>query len=194
MKKTLLLLALGVSLSGCVSLGGKPPAALMTLTSAATLPADAARTAQAGDAITILVPIVPQAISTTRIAVMDGTTALAYVKDAAWVEPPARLFQRLVSETVAARTGRVVLDPRQFAVSPGTQVSGSLKAFGIDPRKGEAVVIYEAALTPDRGQTVRTRRFEAREPVGEVEAATAGRALNAASNRVAEQVASWIAG
>lgn len=194
MKTSILLVALGTALAGCVSLGGKPPAALMTLTSAATLPADAARTAQAGEAITILVPIVPQALSTTRIAVMDGTTALAYVKDAAWVEPPARLFQRLVSDTVAAKTGRVVLDPRQFAVSPGTQVSGSLKAFGIDPQKGEAVVIYEAALTTDRGQSVRTRRFEARVPVGEVEAATAGRALNTASNRVAEQVASWISG
>lgn len=187
-------LALAAALCGCVSLGGKPPASLLNLTSIASIAANETRTAQAGDAITIEVPIVPQALATNRVLVMSGATALAYVKDAAWVEPPARLFQRLVSETVGAKTGRVVLDPRQFALDPGTQVTGTLRAFGIDPNAGQAVVTYDAALSNDNGKSVRTRRFEARVPVGEVEAGTAGRALNAAANRVAEDVADWIAG
>ena len=184
---------LGLAASGCVSLGGKPPPFLLNLSSAANVAANETRTAASGNAITISVPVVPAAIATNRVAVIDGATSIAYVKDAAWVEPPARLFQRLVSETIAAKTGRVVLDPRQFALDPGTVVTGSLKAFGIDARRSEAVIVYEAALTTDRGATVRTRRFEAHVPVGEVEAASAGRALNTAANKVAEDVAAWVA-
>ena len=123
-----------------------------------------------------------------------GATALAYVKDAVWAEPPARLFQRVLSETVAARTGRVVLDVRQLALDQGLQVTGTLSAFGIDPNAGAAVVIYDAAMTVDHGRTVRTRRFEARVPLGEIKPDSVGRALNAAANKVAEDVAGWIAG
>lgn len=194
MTRMLSIIAGGLVLSGCVSLGGKPPASLLNLTSASSIAANDMRTAQAGDAITIEVPIVPQALATNRVLVMTGATALAYVKDAVWVEPPARLFQRLVSETVAARTGRVVLDPRQFALDPGTEVTGTLRAFGIDPGAGQAVVIYDAAISNDNGKSVRTRRFEARVPVGEVEAGTVGSALNSAANKVAEDVAGWITG
>ena len=193
MIRTISVAALAIALSGCVSLGGKPPASLLNLTSVASMAPNDTRTAQAGEAITIDVPVVPQALASNRVLVMDGATSLAYVKDAMWVEPPAKLFQRLVSETVAARTGRVVLDPRQFALDPGTQVTGTLRAFGIDSGAGQAVVIYDAAISSDNGKSVRTRRFEARVPVGKIEAGTVGRALNAAANKVAEDVAGWIA-
>jgi cholesterol transport system auxiliary component len=192
MMNRLILLPVVVALGGCVSFGAKPPASLITLTSAQAIAADTARSAGAGDAITILTPLAPQAIANTRVAVADGATAIAYIKDAQWVEPPARLFQRLLSETVAAKTGKVVLDPRQFALAPGTQLSGALKSFGIDARAREAVVIYDAALSTDKGRTVQTRRFEARVPVGEVDAAEAGRALNRAANSVADAVANWL--
>lgn len=195
MKKTVSAALLGLALSGCVSFGAKPPPFLLNLSAASHVAADDARSAAAGNAITISVPVAPAAIATNRVAVTDGATAVAYVKDAAWVEPPARLFQRLVSETVAAKTGRVVLDPRQFALDPGTVVTGTLKSFGIDARRAEAAIVYDAALSTDGGANVRTRRFEARVPVGgEIEAASAGRALNSAANKVAEDVAGWIAG
>ena len=197
MIKLVSVLVLGAALSGCVSLGGKPPQSLLSLSSSARIAANDTRTAQAGEAITIHVPVVPQALASTRVLVTNGATALAYVKDAVWAEPPARLFQRVVSETVAARTGRVVLDVRQLALDQGTQVTGTLSAFGIDPEAGtagQAVVTYDAAMTSDHGRTVRTRRFEARIPVDEIKPAAVGRALNAATNKVAEDVAGWIAG
>jgi cholesterol transport system auxiliary component len=190
--------ALFVSLAtlalGACSLGGKLPPSLLNLTAAERLPADTARTVGAGEAITVSVPIVPQAISSTRVPVISGDTAIAYVKDAVWVEPPARLFQRLLSETISAKTGRVVLDPRQFSFDPGVVISGQLKSFGIDAGRNEAVVVYDAAMSRNRGDRLMTRRFEARVPVAAVEAAESGTALNRAANQVAAQVAAWVAG
>lgn len=186
------LLALGM-LSACsLSVGGKAPPFLLTLTPTTEIAADTGRSVKAGEAITIAVPLVPQAIATNRIPVADGQNAIAYVKDANWVEPPARLFQRLLSETVRARTGRVIIDPRQSAVEPGAQLSGTILHFGIDARKSEAVVIFDAALARDKGKRLDTRRFEARAPVAIVDAKTSGAALNRAANDVAGQVADWI--
>jgi cholesterol transport system auxiliary component len=190
---TALMIGASLALSACVSLGGgKPPTQLLTLTSSASLAPDAGQTAKGAAAITIAIPTVPQAIATTRVAVSDGPVAIAYVKDAVWVEPPARLFQRVVSETVAAKTGRVVLDPRVFTVEPGIIVQGQLKAFGIDATKQEAVIIYDAMIQRDRGKSVETRRFEVRKPIASVTAAPVGIALNAATNDVAERVADWV--
>jgi len=197
MIRKILALGLGFLVSACVSLGGKPPESLLSLSSAARVAANETRAVQAGEAIIIQVPVVPQALATNRVLVMNGATALAYVKDAVWAEPPARLFQRVVSETVAARTGRVVLDARQLPVDQGVQVTGTLSAFGIDPetgKAGQAVVTYDAAITTDHGRSVRTRRFEARAPVSGITPAEAARALNDAANKVAEEVAGWIAG
>lgn len=182
-----------LALAGC-GFGPKVPPSLLNLTSAQTVNAGPTQTARAGEAITISVPYVPQALASNRIAVISGETAIAYVKDAQFVEPPAKLFQRLLSETVAAKTGRTVLDPRQFSFAPGQQLSGGLKAFGIDAQANEAVIVYDAAYSPDKGASVRTRRFEARVPVSEVEANVAGRALNEAANKVAGEVADWLAG
>jgi cholesterol transport system auxiliary component len=189
------LLSFSLSTAACVNLGGgKPPVMLLTLTSSATVAANDMRSAKAGEPITIEVPVVPMAIANTRVAVSDGPVAIAYVKDAVWVEPPARLFQRILSETVAAKTDKVVLDPRQFAVDPGTKLSGQLKSFGIDAQANQAVIVYDAVITRDRGKTVTTKRFEARRPIAAVTATSAGTALNAAANQIAAEVAAWVTG
>src|SRR3546814_5391887 len=47
----------------------------------------------------------------------------SYVADTQWVDRPGRLFQRLLSETIAANTGRVVLNPDQFSGEPSTRRS-----------------------------------------------------------------------
>jgi cholesterol transport system auxiliary component len=103
------------------------------------------------------------------------------------------LFGRLVGEVIAARTGRVVLDPSQFSHDPGTQLTGQLSKFGLDPTSMEVVVVYDAAIS--RGaEGVRTNRFEARVPVAEATPAAVAPALNQAANQVAEQVATWVGG
>ena len=187
------LFALGASLalSACLSFGSKPPPTLMTLTAASPLPAQTNRTGTAARAITVLPPTATQEIATLRVPVRSGNTAVAYLKDAQWVEAPAVLFGRLLSETIASTTGRVVLDPRQFSFDPGTRLTGQLHTFGLDGARLEAVVVYDAALS--RGADgIETHRFEARVPVGAATAAAVAPALNQAANQVAAEVARWV--
>ena len=179
-----------VPLAGCVSFGGKPPKQLLTLNAASTVAAGVTRTAASGQTVTILSPSAPAAIQAPRVPVYRGGIAIAYVKDAAWVESPVRLFQRLLSETVAAKTGKIVLDLRQYTTDPGLRVQGNLMMFGIDEGRGEAVVTYDAVIVREKG--LDSRRFEARVKIGEIDAMTVGPALNEAANKVAADVADWV--
>jgi cholesterol transport system auxiliary component len=88
-------------------------------------------------------------------------------------------------------TGRVVIDPRQAGIDPGTRVSGVLQRCGVDTASGQVIVTYDATAT--RGATVQTRRFTASAPADGT-AATVGPAINTAANDVANQVARWIGG
>lgn len=190
-----LMLGATLTLSGCFSLGGKPPPFLLTLDADAAPPAGAARTAAEAATLTILIPTAPQKLRTQRIPVQQDGASVAYVKDAQWVEAPQRLFQRLISETVAARSGRVVLDEGQYLTAPGEQLAGQLMEFGVDARTGEAVVVYQAMLVAAGGKNVTQRRFEARENLGGVvEAKPVGEALQRAANKVAVDVAGWLGG
>ena len=180
------------SLSACLG-GASVPDQLLTLTAAEGRPTATPRNAGQGEAITVVDPTVPQALRTTRVPVYVDDTTIQYLKDAVWVENPGPLFGRLVGEVIAARTGRVVLDSRQFSHDPGTQLTGQLVRLGLDPNSMEAVIVYDAAMT--RGRTsVTTNRFEARVPVTADTAAAVAPALNQAANQVAEQVAAWIGG
>ena len=188
--RSYLAMGLDLVLAGCISFGSKPPPTLMRLTADAAL-APSSRTAPATQAITVITPSAAQEINTPRVPVRTGTTAVAYLPNAQWVEVPSALFGRLRSETIAARTGRGVLDPKQFTFDPGQRLSGTLHTFGLNADTMEAVLIYDAALA--RGSdAVETRRFEARAPVAAIDAASAPEALNRIANQVAAEVAAWV--
>lgn len=177
-------------LAACVSFGEKPPATLMTLTATTALPAGPARAARDGDAVAVLPPTVPQALNVLRVPVQTGPTSIAYLKDAQWVEAPNRLFRNLLAETIAAKTGRPVLDLREIALTPGIRLTGRLQQFGLDATSRQVVVVYDASLA--RGDDLQTRRFEARVAVSAEDATTVATALNRAANQVAGDVAEWI--
>src|SRR3546814_3574004 len=97
-------------------------------------------------------PTVPAAIQTLRIPVRVSPTEYAYVKDAQWVEAPSSLFQRLVADTITARTKIVVLDPRQTTHDPGHRLTGQLLEFGLDaanPSNPVAKVRYDATRSEE---------------------------------------------
>jgi cholesterol transport system auxiliary component len=193
MKRTTLIFGAAILLGGCsLGLTGKAPDFLLTLTPTSSPTANDGVLVQAGDSLTVSVPLAPQSISTTRLPVAQGQTAIAFIKDAIWVEPPPRLFQRLLSETIRAKTGRTVLDPRQFNMATGATLSGQLLRFDIEEKGARAVVVYDATISGEKDRPTRTRRFEARVPAGTIEARSAGDALNRAANEVAAQVADWL--
>ncbi len=191
MKKTIASLLLLAPLAGCLSFGEDPPPSLLTLSPTTPIAAGASQTSDASRSITITVPVTPKELQTQRVPVQATPTTVAYLKEAQWVEPPALLFARLVSDTITQQTGRVVLDPAQFALDPGVRLTGELRQFGLDAASSSAVVVYDAALARSP-TTVEKRRFEARVPVTGITGAAAGPALNQAANQVAGEVAGWI--
>lgn len=184
-------LSLATSLGGCF--GGSAPSELLTLRAEQTRPVGSQQSAAAGQAITVAEPTVPVALQTTRVPVYVAPQTIQYLRGAFWADDPSELFRAVVSETIGARTGRVVLDPGQFSSDPGTRLTGQLLMFGLDADRMEAVALYDAVLERGRG-AITTQRFEARVPVSAATSAVVAPALNQAANRVAEQVAAWIGG
>ena len=191
MKKSLALIAL-LPLSACISFGAKPPPSLLTLTSAQAVPTGQTQSSATAATITIAVPTFSQALATTRVPVQSSDTSLAYVQNAQWVELPARLFARLMADTVSAKTGRVVLSTAQSFSDPGARLSGELRSFGMDATTSEAVVTFDASLIRSTGTVVEKRRFETRVPVAVIEAGAVGVGINQAANQVASDVADWV--
>lgn len=189
----LLPLLLALPLAGCLSLGGKAPPFLLTLTAAQIAPADQPRSAGPGDAITVYTPSTPAEIANLRVPVRTGATTVAYLKGAQWTDVPAKLFQQLLSDTLAARTGRVVLNPRQASVDPGIRLTGDLDRFGIDASARQAEVSFDAIRQNRDASRVDNRRFTARVPVAAMDPQAVAAALNQAANQVAVQVSDWLA-
>jgi cholesterol transport system auxiliary component len=181
-----------VATAGCVQIGSKPPERLLGISADVRVPAGTSQSATPQSALFVEAPGVPRTISTQRVAVRANATSYAYVKNALWADTPAHQFQALLGETIAARTGRLVLDPRDYAATPGQVLHGELTEFGIDARSGTAVVTYDASLLTPDGQAVRRQRFSATAPVGKIDADSVAPAISRAANEVAAQVADWI--
>lgn len=191
--KAVVAAGLAAALAGCISLGSEPPPSLLSLTATATAPAGSAISGNPASAIAVLEPGAPQSLNVVRVPVQVDDAEIAYLKDAVWVEKPARLFQRLLAETIRTRTGRLVSDGETPSVGAETRLQGSLGAFGYDARSRSVVVRYDAVRS-GVGDSVETRRFEAVIPGVEAEAGPVGRALNQAANQVAGEVAQWVSG
>ena len=181
----------GCSLGGLLG-GGKTPPSLLRLTPEAQAVA-IQRSASAGEAVTVSVPIVPKELRTTRVPAQISPYDVQYVEDLQWVDTPDRLFQGLLAETLRRRTSRVVLDPKMTTLDPGLVVNGQLNRFGFDEASSSVVVEFDAALSRAGGTAVETRRFTAAVPAT-AEPASLTPALNRAANQVALDVAGWIGG
>ena len=188
----LLALSLAATLSGCISFGAKPPPSLLTLQAAAGPAVGAAQSSADQRSIVVQVPTVPAALATQRVPVQATPTTLAYIKNAQWAEPPARLFARLIADTLTARAGMVVLSGVQSLSDPSATLGGELRMFGADAGASSAVVTYDATLIRPNQTRVEKRRFEARVPIAAIDAGNVGTALNDAANQVAAQVADWV--
>ena len=190
LNRTLLAAIMALPLAACVSLGADPPPSLLTLTPANAIPAGASATGAAASALAVLEPSTDQRLNVTRVPVQTSDSSLAYLKDAVWVEKPARLFQGLVAETIRAKGNRLVVRENDLGARGIAMLSGQLLDMGYDVATGSVVVRYDGVLQRPDGQ-VQTRRFESRVPAA-AEANAVGPALNQAANQVANEVAEWV--
>lgn len=183
----------GVAMLGaCVSFGGaEPPPFLLALTPATQVDAGAVHAGPREGALVIRALSTPQKLNTLRVPVQTSTTGIAYLKNATWVDKPARLFHGLLSETITVKNNRLVLTQMQARGRAETYLSGELVNFGLDGPALTVIVTYDAVKMRD-DQPIEKRRFEAREPVGAAEAGPVGEALNTAANKVALEVAEWV--
>lgn len=187
----LLALLLGTT-SGCVRFGATPPEQLLGIASDARIAPGTAQSGATREALFIEQPSSPKALANQRVAVRVDATSYAYVKKAQWVDTPAHQFQALLAETIAVRTGRLVLDPGQYPAQSGNVLHGDLVEFGVDARTDQAVVTFDASLLGPDGQTVRHQRFSASRPVAQIDAVSVAPAISAAANEVAAAVADWV--
>ncbi|MFM5917359.1 MAG: ABC-type transport auxiliary lipoprotein family protein [Novosphingobium sp.] len=185
---------LALALGGCLSLGGKVPPTLFSLTATATVPAGTVTTGDPKSAIMVMEPETDQRLAVNRVPVQIDDTNVAYVKNAAWIERPSRLFRALLAETLRTKTSGLVLEDDQAAANVGMRVNGRLIDMGYDARTSSVVVRFEAIRSTTGNVVVSTKRFESVVPGIEAKPEAIGPALNRAANDVAGQVASWVTG
>lgn len=186
------LLAATGALGACVSFGAsEPPPSLLTLSPDQKLSAGAMQSGPQTGSLVVALPAAPQKLNTIRVPVQTSGTGIAYLKDAVWVDKPARLFQDLLSETIAAKNGRLVLTATEAGGNAQTYITGELVNFGLDGPSLTVTVTYDAVkITADK--PVEKKRFEASGKVFAAEPEAVGEGLNKAANKVAAEVALWV--
>lgn len=180
-------------LAGCVSFGAKPPEQLIALTAESTAPAGATGSGSLQEALVVLDPDTDRRLDVQRVPVQVNDATIAYLKEAVWVERPARQFRRLLAETIRARSNRLVLESSDSETGGRVTLSGRLLDMGYDARSQSVIVRFDAMRRDKTGQFV-SQRFESTVPGVKPDAKAVAPALNQAANDVARQISDWVAG
>ncbi|RKF21097.1 ABC transporter [Altericroceibacterium spongiae] len=180
-----------LALAGCISFGEDPPDRLLTLTPSSPAPAGAAAEGTREAALAIMGITATQALDVNRVPVQVDDSSLAYLKDAFWVDKPAELFARLLSERIRSSGTRLVVDDAELQTMAATRLSGRITQMGFDVPTQSVIMRFDATLQLPDGQLL-TRRFESVQPGLSAKADQVGPALNDAANDIAGQVAEWV--
>ncbi|MBW8755639.1 MAG: membrane integrity-associated transporter subunit PqiC, partial [Sphingomonadales bacterium] len=150
-------------LAGCINLGGKVPKQLISLTPERTAPPGDLGNATLRDALIVLDPEADRRLDVQRVPVQINDATIAYLKDATWVERPARQFRRLLAETIRAKGKRLVVEAGDASEGGKVTLGGRLLDMGYDARSQSVTVRFDALRTDAAGNAV-SRRFEATIP------------------------------
>lgn len=188
-----LAVAASVLLAGCLSLSGKAPEQLLSLTASESAPAGKTSGGAIADAIVVLDPEADRSIDMLRVPVRVNASSVAYLKKIAWIEKPSRQFRKLLAETLRARSSRLVVEGGDFETAGRTLIGGRLIDMGYDAASGAVIVRFDA-MKSEQGGAITTRRFESVVSGVKPDAEAVAPALNTAANDVAKQVADWVGG
>ncbi|SDR36832.1 cholesterol transport system auxiliary component [Pseudovibrio sp. Tun.PSC04-5.I4] len=179
-----------VLLSGLAACGTSGPEALYGLTAPRNVPVKAGRSDYQ---VLVATPVALQALDTTNIAVTQGGPVYSYFPKVAWSDTLPRVFQAKLIETLE-NTGKLrgVSQPGQGLLID-YQLQTTLRAFELQVNGGSrAYVEVSARLVDDRdGRSVAMRVFASEVPTTSDGVGDAIPALNAASDQVLAQIASW---
>ncbi|MEY4869608.1 MAG: hypothetical protein RIS11_802, partial [Pseudomonadota bacterium] len=140
-------------LSGCVSFGTDAPPTMLVLQADSAVSAGKVKSGEVKDALVIMEPEAPRKLDTNRVAVQVDVSNMAYLKDAIWSDKPTVLIQQLVTETLSARSPRLILTENESAGRADSSLSGQLLEFGIDAATMEAVASFDAVRS-SRGSPI----------------------------------------
>lgn len=184
-----------VLLSSCVSIGSgaEPPEQLITFTPWNTAPSGVGQEGTIDAAIFVFEPEVEDRLNVKRVPVQIDPSSIAYLKDAFYVDRPARLFQSLLAETLRVSSGRLVVEGADPGLPNRTRLYGKLVEMGYDAQAMAVTVTYDAVRVDPEGQ-INAQRFSYTVPGIAADAAYVAPALNTAANEVASSVTAWMNG
>ena len=128
---------LSLALGGCLGLGGgKPPPSLFSLTAARTAAVGAEARGTSGTVLMVMEPETDRRLAVQRVPVQVSASEVAYLKDAMWVERPARLFRSLLAETLRAEGNGLVLGYGNTSESQYPALVQRLSVLALQALKG----------------------------------------------------------
>lgn len=141
-------------------------------------------------------PAASQALNSARIAVLAGDNRLSSYAGARWSSPaPALLRDHLLD--ALQREGRWrALSSDESALQADLLLDGDLRAFQVELQQGVPVAHIQLDLRLADGASQRLlagRRFEARQALAQDDPQSAVMALGTAADRLAAEVARWLA-
>ena len=180
-----------VLLSGLAGCGASGPEALYGLTAPSTVPVSARAPEYQ---VLVANPVALQALDTNNIAVTQGGGPIySYYPRVAWTDTLPRVFQAKLIETLEnSGSLRGVAQPGQGLLID-YQLQTTLRAFELQVDGGDKAYVEVAARLVDDhdGRSVGMRVFAATVPTTGDSLTDAIPALNAASDNVLSQIASW---
>mgnify|MGYP003108749376 CR=1 FL=1 len=162
------------------------------------LPAPSVQVASGGPRLSTLRidrPLSSEALSASRLLIMTADNQFQAFPNVRLAAPVPLLWRDWLLDAFW-RDGRVAgLSAASESLQSDLELGGTLRAFQVDYSgpSAQAVILYDATLiSTDGRQIIASRRFEARQALDAVEAASAVAALGRAADRVAAQLIEWV--
>lgn len=174
----------GLVLASC----GAAPRETFDLAASAPRRLNAMRLRAGTAAIIVEAPKASEIVDSDRIVIRNESGDLAYLEGAQWADLAPRLVQSRLIETL----GKSGVDAAYPGAVGRLRLATELRRFEIDEARGAAVVELSARLADESSGAGRgAATFTGEAPAPHSQGSYGARALDAALERAASQIAAW---